>query len=366
MSVNIPKRNMTKKEITKKEFSLDDYKKGLMGEGVSDRELIWYTLSQAMQEETGLPGFPRGYVSLARGHSNTGKSTALCEAVVSAQQIGDLPIIIDTENNIGKKRLEKMGFDWNAPHIYIDNEYLLEAFGLKQDKNRLEASIEDLAEAVKFFILEQKHGKLPYNILFAIDSIGTLDCIKTINALEKNTSDNNMWNAGAFEKSFKYLLNSTIPNSRKSNSEFVNTMIGVQKIWIDNMGNGVVKHKGGETFYYGSRLIYHFGGIVSHGASVVKAVSDKKEVAYGVEAKVSVAKNQIDSDLGGISLQGSVISTPHGFIAKEAINDYKKEHIKYFRSILGENVDIEDIKDKFEAIKGDSETESGYDEYVGS
>ncbi len=38
------------------------------------------------------------------------------------------------------------------------------------------------------------------NLVFIIDSLGTLDCIKTINAHDKGSSDNNMWNAGAFEK----------------------------------------------------------------------------------------------------------------------------------------------------------------------
>lgn len=348
--------NKQRKPTAKKSFSLQDFKKSIGGEDVPDKPLKWINCSPALQKATGLPGFPMGYVSLARGFSNTGKSTAVCEAIVSAQQNGILPIIIDTENNLGHERLKMMGFDWDGDYIMVDNEFLLEQFGKKKDKNRNEAAIEDMADAIKYFLTAQANGQLPFDLLFAIDSLGTLDCIKTINALEKDTSDNNMWNAGAFEKSFKYLLNNTIPNSRKENKEYTNTMVGVQKIWIDSMGAGVVKHKGGETFYYGSRLIFHFGGIAAHSTKVVKATSKGRDVAYGIDTKVNVAKNQIDGELGGISLQGSIMSMPHGFIFNEDLNEYKKEHIQYFRNILDDDsITADQIKDQFEKNKANIE-----------
>ena len=353
---NIPVNKNVRKPTAKKNFSLDNFKKRIGGEDVPDKPLRWIHASSALQESTGLPGFPMGYVSLARGFTNTGKSTAICEGIINAQQMGILPIIIDTENNLGHDRLKKMGFNWDGDYILVDNEFLLENFGKKQDKNRKEASIEDMAIAMNFFLDEQADGKLPYDLLFAIDSLGTLDCIKTINALEKNTTDNNMWNAGAFEKAFKYMLNNTIPNSRKENKEFTNTVIGVQKIWIDNMGMGVVKHKGGETFYYGSRLIYHFGGVAAHSTRKVSATSKKRDIAYGIETTVNVAKNQIDGPLGGVSFEGKIISTPHGFILPEGIEDYKKEHLLYFRNALGTDVTIDDIKEDKYTVLTEGET----------
>ena len=132
------------------------------------------------------------------------------------------------------------------------------------------------------------------------------------------------------------LLNNTIPNSRKVTKKYTNTLIAVQKIWIDNMNQGVVKHKGGETFYLGSRLIYHFGGIISHGTKRVTATSKKREVSYGIETKINVAKNHVDGERGGISLEGKVASTPHGFIYGDdaSVADYKKKNILYFRNAL--------------------------------
>jgi hypothetical protein len=219
-----------------------------------------------------------------------------------------------------------------------------------------------MAKCMYFFVAEQAAGKLPYDILFAIDSIGTLNCIKTINAAEKNDTDNNMWNAGACEKSFMSFLNNTIPNSRKENKPYTNTVVAVQKIWYDSM-NKVVKHKHGETFWIGSRLIYHFGGILTHGTSRVTATSKKREVAYGVEAKINVAKNHIDGPLGVISMEGKIISTPHGFVAPDDIENYKTKNILYFRNLFGDDVNAEDIITKTRAVKGDG-TINTSDEYV--
>ena len=355
---DVPVNKSPKKPTKKKTFSLSDFKKKTNTSNVPDKELKWLKCSNALQKATGLPGFPVGYVALSRGFTNTGKSTSISEAIVDAQKQGILPIIIDTENNIGRKRLEIMGFDWGNDddgfYIMIDNEYLLQNFGKKQDSKRNEAAIEDLSACINHFLDLQEAGELPYDLLFAIDSLGTVDCIRTINAQEKNTSDNNQWNAGAFEKTFKYLINNRIPNSRKVDKEYTNTIIAVQKIWLDSMSGGMptVKHKGGEAFAFGARLIYHHGGIMTHGTRKVSAVSKKKEVVYGIETKVSVFKNQIDGPLGGISLEGKLVSTPHGFVGaeKEDKDDYKKENILYFRDVLGdENLNAEDISTQYSA-----------------
>lgn len=275
-------------------------------------------------------------------------------SIVNTQKAGDLPIIIDTENNIdiGNKRLTLMGFDWDGDYILVNNKYLLDNFGKTQDPKRNEASIEDLGKCMYYFIDQQKQGNLPYNIYFAIDSIGTLNCIKTINALEKNDSDNNMWNAGAYEKAFMSMLNNTIPDSRRIDSEYFISIGAVQKVWYDSM-NKVIKHKGGETWYFGARLIYHFGGIITHGTRRITATSKKRDLNYGFENKVNIAKNHVDGDWGGISLEGKIISTPHGFIYgdKEHETEYKKKHILYFRNKFDDDtLGVDDIEFKSEAM----------------
>ena len=354
---DVPSNNVVRKPTEKKVFSMGDFKKKIGGEDVPFKEFEWIKCSDAIAEVIGIPGIAKGYVNLCRGFSNTGKSTMLCESVVSAQKSGILPIIIDTENNLGRKRLKKMGFDFdNEFYIMVDNEFLLEKFGKAQNKNRSEAAIEDLAKCIHYFIDLQEEGQLPFDLLFAIDSIGTLDCIKTIDAAEKDTTNNNMWNAGAMATSFKSLANFRIPNSKKINKPYTNTMVCVQKVWFDSMvgGAGALRHAGGEALFSASRLIIHFGGIKSHGTSKVVATSKGRELTFGIKVTAGVAKNHLDSDLGGIAFNDEdIISTPHGFIgaSKDAIDEYKKNNLKFFRDVLGGDVNIDEIETKYIPIK---------------
>ena len=361
----VPSNDKVRKPTPKKTFSLDNFKKKVGAEKVPSKPLVWIPIDDALQEATGMPGVPKGYVTLFRGYSNTGKSTALMRSIVNAQKMGILPIIIDTENNIdeGNERLTLMGFDWNGDYILVKNKFLLDNFGKIQDKDRKEASIEDMAKAVYYFIDQQEGGNLPFDLYFAIDSIGTLNCIKTVNALEKNDSDNNMWNAGAYEKAFMSILNNTIPNSRRIDSTYTNTIGAVQKIWYDSM-NKVVKHKGGETWFFGSRLIYNFGGIITHGTERLTAASKSRDVNFGFRNKVNIAKNHVDGEKGGISLEGKIGSTPHGFIYGDdaSVAEYKKQHILHFRNILEDDtLTAEDITVKAKPMDAEGNVIAGED-----
>jgi hypothetical protein len=330
---DLPSNDKSRKPTAKKVFDLNNYKKKANTEDVPDKPLEWIKISDALEDVTGMPGFPKGYVSTCCGFSNSGKSTAIALGIVNAQKMGILPIIIDLENNLGRYRLTSMGFDWTKPYIIIDNEYLLTEFG---DKTRSYASIEDFAACVRYFLKEQTNGDLPYDILFAIDSIGTLDCNKKINAAEKNEVDSNFWNAGAYEKEFKYLFNDVIPNSRKVNKPYTNTVIAVQKIGRDAMNNAITMN-GGKMWEYTPRLQYYFGGILTKGVAKVTAISKKREVSYGVSVKVNILKNHIDGPLGGISMEGKIISVPQGFITTDGIEEYKKKNILYFRNVFNNN-----------------------------
>ena len=70
----------------KSKFDLNKFKtsKGL-NKNVKFKEQQWIPLSPAFQKVAGVPGIPMGHISLLRGHSDTGKTTALLEAAVSAQ-----------------------------------------------------------------------------------------------------------------------------------------------------------------------------------------------------------------------------------------------------------------------------------------
>ena len=79
-------------------FNLDAFKekKGLK-QNIKFKDQEWIPLSQAFQDVTSIPGIPMGHIVLLRGHSDTGKTTALLETAVSAQKRGILPVFIITE-----------------------------------------------------------------------------------------------------------------------------------------------------------------------------------------------------------------------------------------------------------------------------
>ena len=329
----------TRPTIDKKVFDLKAFKeaKGLTRTN-KPKDLTWIPLSESFQEALGIPGIPRGYTSLARGYSNTGKSTAIYEAIIGCNKIGDFPIIIDTEGNFNWDHAKNIGVqfeeikddtgkvvDYEGDFLYISNRKLLDMYGPwdydeaknKEKAVRNEPVIEDIARFIDEMLDEQENGNFDRNICFLWDSIGSLDCFKAV----KSKSKNNMWNAGALETSFKSILNFRISDSQRSDSKYTNTFFAVQKIWFDNM-NAVIKHKGGEAFFYGARLIIHFGGILTHGTAKLNAEMNGMKYQFGVEAKINSAKNQVN----GIEKMGKIASTSHGYWNPDKLTEYKKEH----------------------------------------
>ena len=65
---------------------------------------------------------PMGHISLLRGHSDTGKTTALLEAAVSAQKMGVLPVFIITEMKWNWEHAAQMGLQVN---LIKDDEVML-------------------------------------------------------------------------------------------------------------------------------------------------------------------------------------------------------------------------------------------------
>ena len=78
----------------KSNFNLNSFKdkKGLAS-NVKFKDQDWIPLSPAFQEVTSIPGIPMGHIVLLRGHTDTGKTTALLEAAASAQKRGILPVL---------------------------------------------------------------------------------------------------------------------------------------------------------------------------------------------------------------------------------------------------------------------------------
>jgi RecA/RadA recombinase len=154
---NIPSR----KKLEKKTFSLSDFKTKLKVEDTNIKDLTWLPLSKAFQEATSLEGVPIGELTLIRGYSDTSKSSIMYEAMVSAQNNGFLPIIIDTENAMKREYLTNLGFDFDGDYIYVDSDYLVTNYGKKFNKDFSVPSIEDVAEFINDMLDKQESGDLP-------------------------------------------------------------------------------------------------------------------------------------------------------------------------------------------------------------
>ena len=315
-------------------FNLDSFKskKGLTSKA-KFKEQEWIPLSKAYQEITSVPGIPMGHIVLLRGHSDTGKTTALLETAVEAQKRKILPVFIITEMKWNWEHAIQMGLkvnevidettgevvDYNGNFIYVDRETI--------------HSIEDVAGFILDLIDEQKKGNLPYDLLFLWDSIGSVPCEMSI----KSNKNNNEWNAGAMSTQFGNSVNQRITLSRKESSAFTNTLVCINKVWTAKaespMGKPKLMNKGGFAMWFDSTFVVTFGNIMNAGTSKIKAIKGGKQVEFAKRVNVQIDKNHIN----GMTTRGKIVMTPHGFILDDDkdLKKYKETHAEEWAAILG-------------------------------
>jgi hypothetical protein len=315
-------------------FNLDAFKtkKGLKS-NIKFKDQEWIPLSQAFQDVTSIPGIPMGHIVLLRGHSDTGKTTAMIEAAVSAQKRNILPVFIITEMKWSWDHAKMMGMDvrevvdettgeienYEGNFIYVDRETI--------------NSIEDVAGFILDLMDEQKKGNLPYDLLFLWDSIGSVPCEMSI----KSNKNNNEWNAGAMSTQFGNSVNQKITLSRKESSPFTNTLVCINKVWTlkaeSPMGQPKLMNKGGYAMWFDSTFVVTFGNVMSAGTSKIKAIKDGKQVEFAKRVNIQIDKNHIN----GVTTRGKIVMTPHGFINDNdrELKEYKDARKEDWAQILG-------------------------------
>ena len=318
----------------KKGFDLKKFKQSkMLNKNVRFKDQKWIPLSKAFQEVTSIPGIPMGHITMLRGHSDTGKSTALLEAAVSAQKAGVLPVFIITEMKWNWEHAIQMGLeveqtvdedtgevlDYGGNFIYVDRETI--------------HTIEDVASFILDLIDEQKKGSLPYDLLFLWDSVGSVPCELSV----RSNKNNNEWNAGAMSTQFGNQVNQRIVMSRKESSPFTNSLVVVNKVWTAKpespMGMPKLENKGGKTMWYDATFIITFGNISNAGTSKIKAVKNGKQIEFAKRTNLQIDKNHIN----GITTRGKIIMTPHGFImdVDKDLKAYKAANQSNWERILG-------------------------------
>lgn len=365
-----------KKAPIKKKNTISDLK-AKMGFGVSvekgeiqnasnaDKPIDWILMPTAFQDAIKLPGFPQGYVTTICGHPNTGKSTLVNHAIVSAQRQGIVPVIYDTENNFDFQYAIDMGMDatpvygdvnvevvdpetgdisivkenriieYDGPFVYFNNAILMERYGdidystgKRGGKKRNSAVIEDIVYSINEFLEAQANGDIDQGFLFLWDSVGSIGGLKSYNS----KVGNNMFDAGTISAAFQDIMDNKIPSSRKVSAKYTNTMVMINKIWLDGTTNPVappsMEMKGGKSITYRSRLIILLGGQLKASVKRLSAVSKGLTYNYGTQTKIKVLKNQLPSPFN-VTYEGEFICTDTGIIGidKEAQEEYKKRRI---------------------------------------
>jgi len=315
-------------------FNLEKFieSKNLSSTSIKMKEQRWIPLSPAFQSCLSIPGVPIGHITLLRGHSDTGKTTALLEAAVSAQKMGILPVFIITEMKWNWEHAKQMGLEFeDIPNE--DGEIAdYKGFFIYVDRERLN-TIEDVAAFIADLLDEQKRGNLPYDLLFLWDSVGSIPSRLSV----ESNKNNNEWNAGAMSQQFGNFINQKIVLSRKQSQPYTNTMLAVNKIWVAKaeniMAQPKMKNKGGDTMYFDASLIITFGNVTNSGTNKIKATKNGKDVEFAKRTKVSCDKNHVND----VTSTGRVIMTAHGFIddTKQAIDAYKKQYSKDWLKTLG-------------------------------
>lgn len=331
----------------------------------ADKPMEWLVMPNAYSEALRLPGIPENYVTTVVGHSNVGKSTLVNHALVAAQRKGRVPVIYDTENNFDFTYARDMGFEaepvygdvevekidpetgevtieveqriisYEGNFIYFNNAILAERYG-KMDyttgkegsKCRKVAVIEDIAASINEFLNLQDEGEADAGFLFVWDSVGSIASFKSY----KSSANNAMWDAAAISVAFNTIVNDRIPRSRKISSKHDNTLLLINKVWLDSMTNPVgppsLSFKGGSSIGYASRLIILLGGQLKASTKKLTAQSKGLTYNYGIQTKIKVLKNQLPNPFT-VTYEGEVICTPHGMIGVEKpdIEAYRKQYV---------------------------------------
>ena len=335
------------------------------GASNADKPMEWLIMPKAFQDAIKLPGFPQGYVSTICGHSNTGKSTLVNHAIVAAQRQGIIPVIYDTENNFDFKYAIDMGMDatpiyddvdveivdketgevtivtenriveYVGPFFYFNNAILTDRYGnidyqtgKTTQKKRTSAVIEDMVYSINEFLEYQANGDIEQGFLFIWDSVGSIGGLKSYNS----KVGNNMFDAGTISAAFQDVMDNKIPSSRKISSSCTNSMILINKVWLDGTTNPIappsLEMKGGKSITYRSRLIILLGGQLKASVKRLSAVSKGLTYNYGIQTKIKVLKNQLPAPFN-VTYEGEFICTDIGIIgmSKDEQDEYRKTHV---------------------------------------
>lgn len=270
--------------------------------------------NSALFEEIGLPGLPFGNITHVYGKPNTGKTTALMEAIVDAQEQGVLPILILTEHKFDFSRIEKfMGGDPEAMLV-------LHADNLEQAYGFMEKVLRDLATGK--IVLEDEEGNdqvidmTDQDCFIFMDSLGNT---MSESELEYDVEDHGK-SMGKGAKAIKTLTRriNQILGKRDIRQKCGILLLNQSYMSMPSYGPSVETPYGGDGVIYSCVL-----NIRLRRKKDLKMTLKGKDMVIGLETIVEVKKNHITHQMA----QTSVYTTAIGMITadKKALDDFKKQ-----------------------------------------
>jgi RecA/RadA recombinase len=332
-------KKVAKRAITQalsQKFNVENFKRSKnLSDGTKFKQQEWIPLSPAFNNAISLPGIPKGHLTVIRGHSDSGKTTAMVEAAISSQKLGLLPVFVITEMKWSFEHAKEMGLEVEVIPDPETGEVSYSGDFLYIDRSSLD-TIEDVASFVLDILNEQKKGNIPLELVFLWDSVGSIPSLQSVESGKNNA----MWNAGAMSIQFGNFINQLFPLSRKASSQYTNTFIVVNKVRVEypttknTKEQPKMRNKGGDTMYWDATLVITMGNITNSGVSKVEAQKNGRTLVFAKRTKIQVEKNHITE----ATTSARIIMTAHGFIedAESALNAYKKAHRHEWLSILGE------------------------------
>ena len=315
-TTDIPSRKNVQ-GIQKKKFSLEDFKKAEKRVTYKNKPDRWIPVDKAFQDVTQLKGVLESQSYVLFGYESSGKSTFMLSAAINAQKMGVLPVFLITEQKHRWSHAIEMGFEIEEVVDEETGNIGYEGFFLHYDRNNFN-SVEDLAKLIHGLIDKQEAGKLPYNLLFLIDSIGKLNCDKGI----KNENQfNPQWIASSLAHEFGASVIPRINMSISEKSEYTNTLCTIVQPWTELPSTygqlPKLTAKGGKSLPQDSAIVIKFGSDTNSGTSKMKVKKAGHEIVWGVKTRVEIEKNHITN----ITTRGKLIITKDGFITLDEEKD---------------------------------------------
>jgi len=308
-----------------KKFNLDAYKKTLQITELEEKEPTYVILNEELQACLGLPGLPLGDITEIYGDSDTGKSTILLHAATQAQEQGIFPVMVITEKKYREDRAAAMGFDKSNSII-----------------NRSCKNVEDVFEFVDKIVADVNRGKLPYNTMIFVDSLGSVNCrAARIENKDGTTTAKNVHqqNAKAITECLMIVADKINDTRYTESNHFVGLVI-LNQIYVQPAqfpgGRPSNKPRGGKKLKYVSSL-----QIETKKKKELSAIVNGMNLTFGIISKVIVKKNHINS----IKNTGEFVIVSDKIFANEpgAIDDYKKANRgKWGDAVIVENDPVDE------------------------